>query len=78
MVLPIWIEKKSRARTLGLVVEGLIPFELAHQIEQAFLPASLDELLQRARDRRLLGAFTAHFESAFDQIGVERKIGSHV
>src|SRR6266852_5714727 len=38
--------KCSFARTLRLVVVGPVPLELAHQIEQAILLSSCDELLQ--------------------------------
>jgi len=44
------------ARTLGLVVETLIPFELAHQLEQAFLLPTRDELFKRLSDRGLFRA----------------------
>src|SRR5450631_2153769 len=68
----------SRAGARGLIVERLIPFELAHQIEQVFLLAPHNELLQRAGYRRFLGALAAYFQGTFDEIRVERKIGRHV
>ena len=37
----------SRTGTLGLVVEGTIPFEIAHQLKQVFLLTPRDELLKR-------------------------------
>src|SRR5205807_5740197 len=68
----------SPARALGLVVKRLIPFELAHQIDQALLPAAGDELLQGARNRRLLGPFATHFYGALDQLGVQGEVSGHV
>src|SRR5207302_11519399 len=68
----------SPARALGLVVKRLIPFELAHQIDQALLPAAGDELLQGTRNRRLLGPCAAHFYGALDQLGVQGEVSGHV
>src|SRR5690348_13360841 len=63
---------------LGLVVERVIPFQFAHELHEALLPAPDDELLERSRNGRLLGRFTAQLERAFDEIGFESEIGGHV
>ena len=61
----------SPTGAFGLVVERFIPVELAHKIQQAFLPAAGDEFLQREGHRCLLGALAADFQGAFDQIGIK-------
>ena len=67
-------QRGSTARALGLVVEPFIPFERAHQLEQALLPPSRDELLERLGDGRLFGALAAHRQSAIEQIGIDRQV----
>ena len=68
----------SRTGTLGLVVEGIIPFEIAHQLKQVFLLTPRDDLLKRTGYGGLFGALTAQIQSAVDQIRVKRKVGGDV
>lgn len=66
------------AGALGLVIEGVVPVELAEEFGNPTLLPSSDELLQRLGDSGLLGAFTAHLHGAFEQGGIDCEVGSHV
>ena len=68
----------SRTGALGLVVEGIIPFEITHQLKQVFLLTPRDELLKRTGYGSLFGALTAQLQRTVDQIRVEGKVGGHV
>ena len=52
--------------------------ELAEELEESSLLASRDELLERCRDRRLLGRGPAERQGALDEVRVEVEVGRHV
>ena len=68
----------SMARALRLVVERLVPLELAEEFQKPPLPSPVDEFPQRERDRGFFAALTAYRKSVIDKVGVELKIGGHV
>src|SRR5215467_11485376 len=63
-------QRGSRARSLGLIVELFVPFEFPHQLQQALLLPSRDELLERLGDRHLCNPLHTllHFLEARSQL----------
>ena len=59
-----------------MFVAGL-PFELSEEIKQTFLFTPRDELLKRFGYGRLFGSLPTDLPGAFDELGIDREIGSH-
>jgi len=54
--------------SFSLVIEQLVPFELAHQFKEPRLLSPRNEFLERLCD----GGLAAHRQSELDQFGINR------
>ena len=60
--------------SFALVIERLVPFERAHQINEPLLLSPGNEFLERLGDGGLLRVFSAHLQSKLDELGIDREV----